>query len=495
VPRIRLLYALAVASALGFGVALGFWLHGEDTIETKRGSPTIEFVTTLKAPEQKRPRRVVLRLPWPTYGLKVQRTHTATDFHLKPPFRLRWTFKAHHVLEFPPSIAYGRLYVANQRGRFFAIHHRTGKIVWQRRFNHCSASSPTVAYRVVYHAWMQPLPCNRYPRSQPGMITAMAARTGKLIWTFRGGAFETSPLVIGKTLYAGSWNHKLYAVNIYTGKARWTFTADGEVNSSPAYSAGKVYFGTDAGSLYAIDARTGRVRWKAEAGSRLGGREYFYATPTIAYGRVFIGNADGTLYAYGAASGRLLWAQHAGTYIYTAAAVWKRRVYVGTYDGYFMAFDAATGDRLWRFSASAAVHGAPSVIDGIVYFAACPRCGSVASRFAKQGDRGTYGLNALTGKQVWHWPDGIFSPAVADSQHLYIVGRSRVFSFAPKNRLARKKAAERAKKQAKKRKKARSDTRSGKRARGRGEGKSIPRRLPPPPRGAETATVPTVTTP
>jgi outer membrane protein assembly factor BamB len=468
----RYLVALAIASALGLGVAFGFWLHDYATIDEVRGSSTEEFVTTqAKTPEQKRPRKVVLRLPWPTYGLTVQRTHTAADFELRPPFRLRWTFKAGHVLEFPPSVAYGRLYFAQQRGRFFAVHHRTGKAVWQRRFNHCSASSPTVAYRVVYHAWMQPLPCNRYPRSQPGMITAMEARTGKLVWRFRAGAFETTPLVIGRTLYAGSWDHKLYAINIYTGKARWTFTADHEINSSPAFSGGKIYFGTDAGSLYALDARTGRLAWRAQALSRFGGREYFYATPTIAYGRVFIGNSSGTLYAFGAASGRLLWAQNAGTYIYTAAAVWRRRVYVGTYDGNFHAFDAATGDRLWRFSASAAIHGAPSVIDGLVYFAACPRCGSVASRYAKQGDRGTYALDALTGRQVWHWPDGVFSPAVADSQHLYITGRSRVFSFAPKRR-ARKKPAR--KRQAA-RSKARSSTSSGRRARDRTARRQKPR--------------------
>jgi outer membrane protein assembly factor BamB len=443
------------------GILLGFWLHDEATIDYQRGSPTIEFVTTLKTPEQKRPRRVVLRLPWPTYGLKVQRTHTATDFKLRPPFRLRWTFKAGHVLEFPPSIAYGRLYLAQQRGRFYAVHHRTGKIVWERRFNHCSASAPTVAYRVVYHAWMQPLPCNRYPRNQPGMITAMAARTGKIVWRFRAGAFETSPLVIGKTLYAGSWDHKLYAINIYTGKARWTFTADHEVNSSPTYANGKIYFGTDGGSLYALNARTGRLVWRAQSLARFGRREYFYATPTIAYGRVFIGNADGTLYAFGASSGRLLWAQRAGTYIYTAAAVWRRRVYVGTYDGYFMAFDAATGDRIWRFSAPSAIHGAPSVVNGIVYFAACPRCGSVASRYAKQGDRGTFGLNARTGELMWRWPDGIFSPVVADSSHLYVVGRSRVFSFAPKNRRPARKQKQQQRKQKAKRSKARSSTSSG----------------------------------
>src|ERR671914_911249 len=438
----RYLVALAIVSALAFGVAFGFWLRDYATIDEVRGSPTVEFVTTQKkTPEQKRPRRVVLRLPWPTYGLTVQRTHTATDFALKPPFRLRWTFKAHHVLEFPPSIAYGRLYLAQQRGRFFAVHHRTGKIVWQRRFNHCSAASPTVAYRVVYHSWMQPLPCARYPRNQPGQIVAMAARTGKLIWRYGAGVFESSPLVVGKTLYAGSWDHKLHAVNIYTGKARWTFTADHEINSSPAFADGKIYFGTDGGSLYAVDARTGRLRWRAQALARFGRREYFYATPTIAYGRVYVGNTDGTLYAFGASSGRLLWAQRAGTYVYTAPAVWRRRVYVGTYDGYFMAFNAATGDRLWRFSASAAIHGAPSVVNGLVYFAACPRCGRNASRYSKAGDRGTYALNARTGRLVWRWPDGVFSPVVADNQHLYVVGRSRVFSFAPKRRLQKKQKA------------------------------------------------------
>jgi outer membrane protein assembly factor BamB len=460
--RILLFAGLAIAIFVP-GFLVGIWLHREGTVEYKRGSSTEEFVTTQtqKAPETPRPRRVVLRLPWPTYGLRVQRTHTAPDFKLRPPYRLRWTFKAGHVLEFPPSVGYGRLYLAQQRGRFYAVHHRTGKIVWQRRTGHCSAASPTVAYRVVYHTWMQRVPCARYPRSQAGMITAMAARTGKIIWRYRAGVFESSSLVVGKTLYAGSWDHKLHAVNIYTGKARWTFTADHEINSSPTFANGKIYFGTDGGSVYALDARTGRLRWRAQALSRFGRREFFYATPTIAYGRVFIGNTDGTLYAFGASSGRLLWAQRAGTYIYTAAAVWRRRVYVGTYDGYFHAFDAATGDRIWRFSASAAIHGAPTVMNGLVYFAACPRCGSVASRYAKQGDRGTYALDARTGKLVWRFPDGVFSPVVADSQHLYLVGRSRVFSFAPKNRRpARKKPAK--KKQAK-RSKARSSTSSGRR--------------------------------
>jgi outer membrane protein assembly factor BamB len=58
-------------------------------------------------------------------------------------------------------------------------------------------------------------------------------------------------------------------------------------------------------------------------------------------------------------------------HVYTAAAVWRQRVYIGTYDGQFMAFNAATGPAV-ALQASSAIHGAPSVIDGLVYFAACP---------------------------------------------------------------------------------------------------------------------------
>ena len=43
--------------------------------------------------------------------------------------------------------------------------------------------------------------------------------TGKIVWRYRAGVFESSPLVVGKTLYVGSWDYKLHAINIYTGKA------------------------------------------------------------------------------------------------------------------------------------------------------------------------------------------------------------------------------------------------------------------------------------
>jgi len=428
--------ALLVAAAAGLG---GLWAWNESRPKEKRGSPTIEFEPVRKPPEAIRPKREVVRQPWPTYGYDLARTRVA-EFNLRPPYRTLWTVRTGNVLEFPPVVAHGRVFVGQQRGRFFAIDAATGRVLWRKHFRHCSAASPTVYNGVVYMPYMQPYPCAKGNRTARGFLVAMRARGGKVLWKFRTGAIESSPLRVGNYLIFGSWDHKLYSLHLETRKLRWVFEADDELNSSPAYAAGTVYIASDGGRVYAVDLKTGKLRWRAESFSRFGRREYFYATPAVAYGRVFIGNTDGTMYAYGARSGKLLWAQDAGTYVYSAAAVWNKTVYVGSYDGNVYAFDAATGDLRWRYSAQGSIHGAPTILRGLVYFSTCGTCGQNGSRYAKLGPRGTFALNARTGKLVWTFPDGQYSPAVADQERLYVAGRTRVYALAPR-RPARSAAA------------------------------------------------------
>src|ERR687895_21885 len=149
-----------------------------------------------------------------------------------------------------------------------------------------------------------------YIEFPPGVADA---RSGRELWRFNAGAIESTPLLRGETLYFGSWDHHLYAVDIRGGRLRWAYRADDEVNTAPAYAGGTIFVGTDGGRVHGVWARNGRMRWRNSSFARFGRREYFYATPTVAYGRVFIGNTDGTMYAYGASSGRLLWASRAGS--------------------------------------------------------------------------------------------------------------------------------------------------------------------------------------
>ena len=431
--------ALVVVAGAAAGVL--WYLHKRTPVHNKFGSSTKEFVTTAPAVKT-RPRASIATRPWPMYGYDPARTHDGPQFKVRPPLKKIWTLRVGNTIEFPPVVGYGLVFVNQYRGRFFVVDAATGKRRWRKHFHHCGAASPAIGKGIVYQAYMQPYPCNRFPRTQRGFVVAMRFRTrkgvlihGRILWRFPSGAVETSPLLVRSMLYWGTWDSRLFAVNVKNPKRprlRWTFPADAEIDSSPAYANGRVFFGTNGGHVYALNARTGRELWRESSySSFLHGREYFYAAPTLAYGRVYIGNTDGTLYAFGQRTGHLLWARHAGSYVYTAAAVWRGEVIIGTYDGHLIAYSAATGRTLWNHIAPAAIHGAPSVVDGIVYFSTCGGCGAHGSRYGKPGPSRTYGLDARNGHLVWTFTDGKYSPLVADSQRLYVAGRTHVYGFVP----------------------------------------------------------------
>jgi len=68
--------------------------------------------------------------------------------------------------------------------------------------------------------------------SQPGYVVAMDAVTGRQLWRARMGVTESSPLVVGGLVYVGSWDHKIYALDLKTGKARWSYDTGEEIDSA-----------------------------------------------------------------------------------------------------------------------------------------------------------------------------------------------------------------------------------------------------------------------
>jgi outer membrane protein assembly factor BamB len=430
----RVVIVLAVVLLATAGAVVG-WRWKTSGSRVVRGSATVDFVTTT-TPAPPRPKKIVQAIPWPTYGYDLARTRVAPPaFSERPPFRVVWQMRAGNYIEFPPVIAYGRVYLDQEDGRFFALDADTGRILWEHNYLNCSAASPAVGNGVVYEPFL-PRPCDYGPRTVPAFLAAFDAKTGKNLWRFTmTGGSESSPLLIGHVLYFGSWDHHLYALDVRSRshpRLLWRYQTDGEIDSSPASAGGVIYIGDNGGRLYALNAASGLLRWTASSFSNfISGREYFYAAPAVAYGRVYVGNTDGTEYAFSAGSGKLLWAQHAGSYVYAAAAIWNKTVYVGSYDGTMYALDAATGDIRWRYDAPSAIHGAPTILNGLLYFSTCGTCGHRGSRYAKQGARGTYAIDATTGKLVWSFPDGKYSPLVADNQRIYIAGQTRLYALVP----------------------------------------------------------------
>ncbi len=404
----------ALVLMLGAGAVAGYVLYKRHEARNIRGSPTQEFVTT----EATKPAKPTPEIVWPTYGYDNERVKAVTGFNVRPPYRVQWAFRARELLEFPPVIAYGKLYIANNVGVLFAIEARTGHEKWHYDAGRCTAASPAVAKRLVYQVFLNRPPCNAQGSSLDGEVVAFLARGGKVRWRRTIGPSETSPLVANGLVYVGDWLGKVYAFDANTGRTRWTFSTNGKVKGGLALSGNRVYFGSYDGHVYALDARTGRELWRASAQARLGPTGTFYATPAVAYGRVYIGSTDHKVYSYGATTGELRWSHTTGGYVYSSPAVWRLRVYIGSHDGNLYCFDAATGDVRWRFDAHGVISGSPTVIDGVVYFS------TARNR--------TFALNARTGKLLWHFPDGQYTPVVADSKKLYLVGHTRLFALLPK---------------------------------------------------------------
>ena len=400
---------VVLAAGLGGGFALYRLEQGEDV----RGSSTEEFVETDVPAAKPSWGGEVL---WPTFGYDERRLRSPAGLTLRPPYRRLWIFRAQSLLEFPPAIAYGRLYFANNAGVLFAINAETGKRAWKRPSGRCVAASPAVAGLRLFQVYMNRPPCNAEGGNLDGELVAYSPGSGKALWRKRIGPTESSPLVADRRVYVGDWRGYVYAFDTKTGRLRWRFKTGGEVKGAVAHAGKRLFVGSYDSNVYALDARNGRLVWRSGAQARLGPRGRFYSTPAVAYGRVYIGGTDGKVYSFGAGTGKLRWSHDTGNYVYGSPAVWNGRVLIGSYSGELLALDAATGDVRWRFRANGRISGSPTVLNGVVYFATL--------------ERRTYALDARTGRQLWSFPDGKYSPVVADPERLYLVGYARVYGMA-----------------------------------------------------------------
>lgn len=419
----RAVVVLAAVAVLLAGALAAYVVHRLHQGADVRGSTTSDFVTTEAAPKPPPP-----GVPWSTYGFSPDRTRDV-QLALHPPFRIVWRHQAGSLIEFPPSIGYDRLFFSTNSGTFTAISEKTGKYAWKYRAHRCVAASPAIgphAHGTVYETFLNRPPCNAQSGGHgvDGEVIAFAVGHGKIHWRHRIGPSESSPLLVGDRLYVGDWNGDVWAFDANHGRVVWhRHVARGAIKGALAYAGGRLFVGAYDGHLYCI-SRSGRVLWKGSAQPRLFGGSDFYSTPALAYGRVYIGSTDRKVYAFGAADGHRLWSHSTGGYVYASPAIWRQRVLVGSYSGTFYAFDAGTGDVRWKFLARGPISGSAVVVGGVVYFA------TLHEKHLKNGR--TYALDARTGKKLWTFPDGKYTPVVAVRGKLFLIGYGVVYGMVPK---------------------------------------------------------------
>jgi len=419
--RRGLLGALVVLLLLAGGAVAFVLAHKPGDVS----HPDVEFTTETTTQPAPPPRpQAVDHFLWPTYGYREDRTRNYLDApdYLRPGFRRGWTYRGGALLEFPPTIDGGSLYVLDDDGILRALSKTSGRVRWQQRVGRLAAATPAVGDSRVYAVALNGI------SGGAGRVAAYRASDGRQVWSKAlPSRAESSPLLKNGRLFFGSEDGTVYALDADSGRTIWTYRASGAVKGGPALASGTLYFGDYGGKVHAVQARTGREVWSVgTSGTRFGfGSGSFYSTAAVAFGRVYLGNTDGRVYSFAASSGKLAWATGTGAYVYGSPAVATTpglgpTVYVGSYDGNFYAFDARSGAVRWKYAAGVKISGSATIVNNVVYFSDL------------QPGNDTFGLNIRTGKKVFGWPDGAFNPVVADRRAIYLAGYGNLYELLPK---------------------------------------------------------------
>ena len=258
------------------------------------------------------------------------------------------------------------------------------------------------------------------PTAIPTQVTAIPSTTpaptdtsqptpapgAKALWSFQSeGPIWGTPAISEGTVYFGSDDHNLYAVEAQSGLLKWKFTTQGIVRSRPAIADGKVYLASDDGYLYAIDTQDGKQIWRTDIGnamprdqrehlgtSRPTDYDYLQSSPAVAYGQVYVGSLDGNVYALAADTGKINWTYKTGLKVRATPTIDDGTLYVGSWDKFVYALDALTGQERWKTPIGGEVQTTALVAGGMVYCAS--RKASVVA------------LDAQTGAPKWEFGYG-----------------------------------------------------------------------------------------
>jgi outer membrane protein assembly factor BamB len=363
---------------------------------------------------QKPPKPKAKTVNWPIFGLNPARTRYLPAKGIKPPFRKIWRFTERPLLEFPPIYVGGKLYFVNNNGTAYALDADTGKLLWERSIGRLNASSPAYYRHRLYIVNLV-----------PGHIVKLDAKTGKTIWKHSlPGRAESSPVVIDRTVYFGCEDGNLYALSTISGNVRWATSLGGPVKSAPAYYGGRLYVGDYGGYMNAVDAKSGKLVWQSGSlGQGFGTSGQFYSTPAVAFGRVYAGNNDDRVYSFDIKDGTLAWSYSTGGYAYSGPTVSNTRhspptVYIGSFDGNVYALDAKDGSLRWSHSAGGQVVGSLSAIGDIVYV-------------AEFTNNSTSGFMMRSGRRVFRYRRGTYSPVISDGHRIYLTGYSSITALQP----------------------------------------------------------------
>ena len=230
------------------------------------------------------------------------------------------------------------------------------------------------------------------------------------LWSFDAGSLVEFPPVIADGQAIVGTNYGLaYALDVTTGKVRWSAHTRGRVASSPAIDGTRVLFTTKRGDVLALDSRTGKELWRRRIGSAI------ESSPLVVGSSFFIGTLSRRVMKLDTRTGGVRWSVPAPGGIKASLALSGRNVIVGDYSGHVAAFRRSDGKQVWRTTSpgerlrgAGRFYAGPAVAYGRVYI------GNVNGR--------VLALDADTGQIAWVrvLSDFVYSSAAVADRTVFV---------------------------------------------------------------------------
>jgi outer membrane protein assembly factor BamB len=288
--------------------------------------------------------------------------------------------------------------------------------------------------------WGSPVICDGtvYIGSADSHLYAIDSTDGEETWRYgTDHRIEGTPAVHRDTVYFGSYDRSIYALDANDGKRRWSFETDGVIRSSPTVVGDTVYIGVgcvnlacaayteeelpEVGWVYALDRESGDLRWRSEFETEV------VSTPAVLDGTLYVGCSDTRLYALDTSSGEQQWEYQAEDWIWSSPSVDGDSVFMGDFDSKVIAVDRGSGEEQWTFDTFGSyISGSTAVDEDTVYIGVTP------SNHPQSGQRENAEIFAIdrdTGEELWSYETEALeigsSPVITD-EHLYIGTHAQV---------------------------------------------------------------------
>jgi outer membrane protein assembly factor BamB len=207
---------------------------------------------------------------WTTLQHDARRT-SCSPVRVEPPYREKWYWidgrRFDPARQEPPRrpqtwlsrraqpVTDGRLVFVGSMsdGHLYAIDLATGRTRWRYRAGAPILSAATVAAGRVFVGDVR------------GRLHCVDAGTGQGRWVFADphrGSFYSCPAAAGGLVLIGSRSGWLFAVGADRGKLRWEFLAGAPILNSPAVHDGGVFFGDEAMFARRLRLSDGEQLWK-----------------------------------------------------------------------------------------------------------------------------------------------------------------------------------------------------------------------------------------